>query len=268
MTAPQRAGNAMDAAKRDPYFRSHPISSDRISAIRARAAEVTARSHPQSQEDIDDLAMMKAKLIGFIGPPSRVANKYPPTDMSEPARYARAIAAYRAVDIKRGLTETKLLIDDHPDNPYYNELYGQILFESGKADESIQWHRRSVELAPNQPLLKVNLARSLIESEDAEHREANLKEAENLLIDAIAMEKDNAFAWNQMSNVYAKQGRKGDADLAVAEEAYILGNMPRAGIFASRAVKVLDPGTPNGQRARDITNLADPRVRGSRSRPG
>jgi predicted Zn-dependent protease len=258
----------MSSAKRDPYFRSHPISSDRISAIRARAAEVTARSHPQSQEDIDDLAMMKAKLIGFIGPPSRVANKYPPTDMSEPARYARAIAAYRAVDIKRGLTETKLLIDDHPDNPYYNELYGQILFESGKADESIQWHRRSVELAPNQPLLKVNLARSLIESEDAEHREANLKEAENLLIDAIAMEKDNAFAWNQMSNVYAKQGRKGDADLAVAEEAYILGNMPRAGIFASRAVKVLDPGTPNGQRARDITNLADPRVRGSRSRPG
>lgn len=251
----------MSERKRDPYFRSHPISSDRIGVIRKRASEITAKSKPQDQKSIDDLAIMKAKLIGFIGPPARVANKYPVTDTSVPARYARAIAAYRAVDIKRGLTETKELIDEHPDNPYFNELYGQILFESGKVQESIEWHRKSVELAPGQPLLKVNLARSLSETGTPE----NLAEAEGLLVDAIAQEKDNAFAWNQLSNVYGKQNRKGDADLAVAEEAFILGNMPRANVFANRAVKVLDPSTPNAQRARDITALADPKARKGRA---
>ncbi|MDP2015850.1 M48 family metalloprotease, partial [Hydrogenophaga sp.] len=32
----------MSEARRDPYFRSHPISSDRISAITRRAKEISA----------------------------------------------------------------------------------------------------------------------------------------------------------------------------------------------------------------------------------
>ena len=264
----------MSESRREPYFRSHPISRDRVSALRKRVGTVqcvaaaepdgdTSKEHcvttdkapPQDDKSLEQLAMMKAKLVGFIGPANKVLTRYPKSDQSIPAKYARAIAAYRAVDIKAALTETQALIDAQPDNPYFQELKGQILFESGKAEDSIAPHRRSVELAPNQPLLKVNLARSLV----ATKKKENVDEAEGLLIDARDLEKNNPFTWNQLATVYAAQGRTGDADLATAEEAYILGAMGRAQHFAMRALKELDSSTPNGQRASDIAALSDPR---------
>ena len=107
-----------------------------------------------SEETIEQLAMMKAKLVGFIGPATRVSSSYPDSDQSMPAKYARAIAAYRAVDIKAALTLTQQLIEADPNNPYFEELKGQILFESNKAVESIAPHRKSVELAPHHALLR------------------------------------------------------------------------------------------------------------------
>lgn len=254
----------MSESRRDPYFRAHPVSSDRVAAISRRAATISTKGNPDKPEDIEDLAMMKAKLVGFIGPAARVASRYPATDQSLPAKYARAIAAYRAVDIKSSLTQTDALIAEQPDNPYFQELKGQILFESGRAEESVEWHRKSVELAPQHALLKVNLARSLIATKD----EAATKEAEGLLMDAIHLEPDNSFAWNQLAVVYANQGRIGDADLATAEEAYHRGDMARAFVFARRAVDKLDRNTPNGQRADDIMALSDPRNRPRNGRQG
>lgn len=245
----------MSETRRDPYFRVHPTSSDRVSTIAKRAKEISAKARPQTPEEIRQLEMMKAKLVGFIGPPNRVLSRYPSTDQSLPARYARAIAAYRAVDIKAALTQIDALIAEQPDNPYFHELKGQVLFESGKSAESVGPHRKSVELAPQHALLKVNLARSLIGTKD----DAAIKEAEGLLMDAIHLEPDNAFAWTFLADVYAKQDRLGDANLATAEAAYNVGDMPRAFNFARRAREILDVNTPNGQRADDIMALSDPR---------
>ena len=245
----------MSETRQDPYFRGHPLSSERIELLRRRADEVRAKSHPQSPEALEQLARMKAKLYGFLMSPMRVAAKYPKTDTSIPARYARAIASYRAVDIKTALTETQELIDLEPNNPYFRELYGQILFENGRVEESIAPHRKSVELAPDEPLLKVNLARSLV----AAGKPEEVKEAENLLIDALSKDRENAFAWNQLAKAYGAQNKIGDADLATAEEAYAIGDIRRAQVFARRAMTKLDPNTPNGRRADDITAVTDPR---------
>lgn len=245
----------MTENRRDPYFRSHPIWSDRIGAVTRKAQEISAKARPQTTKELEQFEMMKAKLVGFIGPPNRVLARYPSTDTSVPARYSRAIAAYRAVDIKAALTQTDLLIADQPENPYFYELKGQILFESGRSAESVGPHRKSVELAPNHALLKINLARSLTATKE----DAAIKEAEGLLIDAIALEQDNPFAWTFLADVYAKQGRIGDADLATAEAAYHVGDMARAFTFARRAREKLDVNSPNGQRADDIMALSDPR---------
>lgn len=245
----------MTESRRNPYFRSHPIWSDRIGAATKRAREISVKARPQTPEEIMQLAVMKAKLVGFIGPPNRVLSRYPSTDTSLPARYARAIAAYRAVDIKAGLTQTDAIIAEQPDNPYFHELKGQILFESGRVAESVGPHRKSVELAPQHALLKINLARSLTATKE----EAAIKEAEGLLMDAIQLEPDNAYAWTFLADAYAKQDRIGDANLATAEAAYHVGDMPRAFNFARRARDKLDMNTPNGQRADDIMALADPR---------
>jgi predicted Zn-dependent protease len=120
-------------------------------------------------------------------------------------------------------------------------------------------------LAPQHALLKVNLARSLLGTKSDD----DVKEAEGLLVDAISLEPDNSFAWNQLAVAYARQGRIGDADLATAEEAYNVGNMSRANVFAQRALKNLKMDTPNGQRADDILAMSDARNRNGRGgRPG
>jgi predicted Zn-dependent protease len=245
----------MTEMKRDPYFRTHPVSTDRLNALRARAAEVSARAQPQSEKDILAMAMMKAKLVGYLGPPARVANRYPAKDQSVPAKYARAFAAYRAVDLKVATKEIDDLIAIDPTYAYFWELKGQILFESGKAADSIEPHRKSVQYAPDQPMLQVNLARSLIASGVKE----NVEEAEGVLVDTLAKDADNPFAWNQLADAYAKLNRVPDADLATAESAYYVGDMPRAMVFARRALQGLKPGTPNAIRADDIMAMADPR---------
>jgi predicted Zn-dependent protease len=255
-----RYQEVMSTRRQMPYFRSHPLSADRISALRKRVEESRATAVPQPPEAIDQLDRMKAKLEGFLSPYSRVYRDYPESDKSIPARYARAIAAYRVPDLGTAMREVNGLLELEPDNPYFHELKGQILFENGRAEESIAPHRRSVELAPGQPLLKVNLARSLTEAGGPD----NLKEAEGLLIDALALERDNAFAWDQIARVYAAQNKIGDADLATAEAAYSIGDLRRAYVFARRAQDKLDPQTPNGRRASDISAITDPRAQRGR----
>jgi predicted Zn-dependent protease len=146
--------------------------------------------------------MMKAKLVGFIGPANRVASRYPPSDQSLPAKYARAIAAYRAVDIKAALTLVDELISIEPSNPYFHELKGQILFESGRAAESVpDASQVSGACAAARP--SEGEPRPVA---DRDQEDANIEEAEGLLMDALALEHDNAFAWNQLAVVYAKPG--------------------------------------------------------------
>ena len=81
------------------------------------------------------------------------------------------------------------------------------------------------------------------------------------MIDALALEPDNPFAWTYLADVYAKQGRIGDADLATAEAAYQVGNISRAHIFSRRARDKLTLTAQNAQRADDILALSDPRNR-------
>jgi predicted Zn-dependent protease len=250
----------MSSRRQDPYFRMHPISTQRIAAIRARVAQAETTAQPQSERAIQQLAIMKAKLIGFLQSPMQVARKYPHTDLSENALYARSISEYRAVDIGAALRDIDALLERQPDNPYYWELKGQILFENGRIAESIEPHRKSVQLAPNQPLLKVNLARSLIESRDME----KVREAEGVLMDALAQERDNAFAWNQLAACYGKLNRTPEAALATAEERYYIGDIRRAHVFAQRAAQGLDRTSSNWQRADDIIRVTDPRLPGNR----
>ena len=250
----------LSGARRFPYFSTHPLTNERIGQLRVSAAEARATARPQSERTLDQMARMKAKLIGFLEPANKVYREYPASDLSIPARYARAISAYRVPDIGTALKEISGLIELEPDNPYFHELHGQILFESGSIKESIAPHRRSVELAPDQPLLKVNLARSLIQ----EGAEDKVEEAVGLIIDALARDRENAFAWHELAQAYGRQNKVGDADLATAEEAYAIGDIRRAHQFAGRAVRKLDPNTPNGRRASDIAAITDPRANGRR----
>ncbi len=249
-----RAQETFSEARRYPYFRAHPLASERIRTTRQLAEATGLMDKPPTPREQYQFDMMRAKLIGFLERPTAVRRNYPDTDTSEAALYARAIAAMRASDIQVALTNAELLIASQPDNPYFHELLGQILFESGRTAESVAPHARALELMPGQPLLLINYARSL----NARDEPGDVERAETALRDALIAEPDNAFAWAQLAITLDKQQRRAEAQLATAESAYWVGDIVRANAFARRAVEQLPRATPTYRRADDILLITDP----------
>ncbi|MFZ4601080.1 MAG: M48 family metalloprotease [Caulobacterales bacterium] len=240
-----------------PYLMTHPLTSERVQALRARVEGSPFKDAKQSADDLHRFAMMQAKLRGFLNEPGRTFRDYPAKDVSLPARYARAVAAYRVPDTGQAVKETQALITAEPNNPYFHELLGQILFESGKAKESVEPYRRSVALKPGSPMLEVGLARSLT----AANGKAGADEAISLLQRSVTTEPDNAYAWREMANAYAVKGDETMAKLATAEEAFSVRNYPRARYFAEIAKKGLTEGTAAYRRASDIALVAENETR-------
>lgn len=249
-----RYQEVLSEQRRYPYFRSHPLSSQRVRTTRTLAEESGFADKPEDPVVAHQFAMMKAKLIGFLEPPARVFRDYPATDLSAPARYARAIAAMQAADLNAALREIDSLIEEEPANPYYHELKGQILFETGKPIESVEPLLSAIELLPDNPLIQISLARSLLVRAEP----GDIEAAENALRDALIAEPNNAFAWTQLAIVFEKQDNRPMAQVATAEAAYNIGNYPRAHAFASRALQDLQLNTPAYRQASDIRNATDP----------
>ncbi len=240
--------------KKYPFFRDHPLSDDRIEALSARASVQPHFHATDTPEALALHAIMKAKLEGFLNPPQQTFVEYPETDKSFPARYARAIAYYKELETEKALRAIDVLITEQPNNPYLWELKGQVLFEAGRAKEAEPAHRRSVELKPDAPLLRINLGQTLIAMDD----KTKVDEAIADINRALTEEPDNALGWRLLSEAYDSKGEAGRARLATAEQNFYLGQMNDARTFALRARDLLKKDTPEWRRATDIVLASKP----------
>mgnify|MGYP001459947510 FL=1 len=243
-----RSQEVFSDARRYPYFRSHPLSSDRIENLRRFVSEQSNYGRVDSPERVAQHALILAKIHAFMDEPNQTLRDYPESDVSLPGRYARAIAWYRDGQTDRAVAAVDALLAEQPDNPYFWELRGQILFEEGRPSEAIGAHQRSVELRPDAPLLRINLAHAMIETHDRDMLEPAINELKR----ATALEGDNTMAWRLMSQAYAAQGKEGEARLASAEMYFAGGAEVQATQFALRARDMLEPGTAEWTRAMDI----------------
>lgn len=243
-----RAQEVFSDARRYPYFRSHPLSSQRIESLRRPVAALRNHDVPVPEQRIADLALIQAKIRGFMDAPTQTYRTYTEADQSLPARYARAIAWYKDGQTDRALTAVDALITEQPDNPYFQELKGQILFEAGRPADALPYHLRATQILPEAPLLRINLAHALIETNDRD----NLEPAVNELKRALAFEGDNPMAWRLLAQAHASLGEEGEARLASAEFYYAMGRREQATQFALRARDMLAPGSNDWRRAVDI----------------
>jgi predicted Zn-dependent protease len=265
-----RSQELFSEARRFPYFRSHPISSDRIGDLRRLVGEQPSYGRMDSPEQLARHLLIVAKIHAFMDDPRETLREYSetPSPLSEPtmglperclpsyadvdkvlpARYARAIAWYRDGQTDRALSAVDALLAEQPQNPYFWELKGQILFEEGRPEEAIGAHQRSVDILPNAPLLRINLGHALIETRDP----ARLETAIDHLKRASALESDNSMGWRLLAQAYASQGKEGEARLASAEMYFAIGAEREATQFALRARDMLDPGSAEWTRAMDI----------------
>src|SRR5690606_31464864 len=137
--------------RRYPYFRSHPLSSQRIEALRRPVEAASNYEKRDSPQRMAEHALVVAKISAFMDAPNATLRDYPSSDASLPARYARAIAWYRDGQTQKALDAVDVLLTEQPENPYSWHPKGQILFEDARPAEPTGAHERSAELRPAAP---------------------------------------------------------------------------------------------------------------------
>jgi predicted Zn-dependent protease len=194
---------------------------------------------------------VKAKLMGFVAP-KQATTKYPESDKSVPGHYARAYAYHLGAYPEKALSEAEALLKTDPEDPFFLELKGQILLESGRPLEAIEPLRTAVKNANDQPLIAAMLSHALISTEKPEH----FAEAKRLLKAAVNRDNQNPFAWYQLGIVYDREGDLPRAALATAERNNLEGKPKLALASAEMALKGIPQGTPDFLRAQDIAMVS------------
>lgn len=230
------------------FGRTHPLSGDRIRRLREVYQKDPAWDAPGDPELQARFERVKAKLFGYQKTPERTLQAYPETMTGIPARYARAYAWHKAARIEKALAEANTLLELKPNDPYFLELKGQILLESGRPQEALEPLRRATELTRNQPLIASMFGHALIATEDEKHYD----EAERVLRAAVVRDRLNPFAWYQLGIIYAAQGDMPRARLASAEQQVMSRQYAQAIRSAQAAEAGLPRGSPDWIRAQDI----------------
>ena len=227
---------------------THPQTSDRIELVRHHVAVSNTSSAVVPAKLRTRFRRLQAKLHALFQPPQRIFARYPDTDVSVAARYARAIAHSRRVDLPRAMAELDSLIVERPDDPYFHELKGKILFENAQLAGAIRAYETAVRLMPEAPLLRLGLAAAQIETVEPV---LNARAIDHLRA-ALRADKGNPAVWYRLSVASGRAGLFGLSALASAERALLRGRPAEARWQAERALKKLPDGSQDAHRAEGI----------------
>jgi len=239
--------------RQESWVRTHPLTQQRVQYIRDHVQQARCSNTPDSPDSVELLRRIKAKLHAFLDDPSKTLSTYPTSDRSPIARYARAIAYYRMPKLDLALPEIDGLIRDFPNDPYYRELKGQMLFENGRVRDAMRPYEDAVKLAPSAALLRISLSQVYIESGDP----ALNKRAIAYLNDASRAEGRESQIWRFLAVAYGRDNQIGMAALSLAEEALANGKKKDATQQALRAKQMLTKNSPSYFRADDIHHEAE-----------
>jgi predicted Zn-dependent protease len=249
--------DAMSGLYAKDFISDHPADRDRIDLLQRLVDASPYKDVRDSPEAVHEFHMIQAKLIGYLGRVDSVLAHYPASDTSEEARYARGMAYFRKPDLLNALSETNSLVKEEPKNPYFWEMLGQIYVDMAQPEKGVGPYQKSVDLAPDAPLLRISLAAAQLATDKPALAQPALQ---NLKI-ALQQENDNTFGWYEAAQAYSALGNQPMADLSTAERYYNVGAMVPAAHFAGIAAQKLRKGSTDWQRATDIMAVAGPQAK-------
>jgi predicted Zn-dependent protease len=238
--------------RQESWVRTHPLTQQRVQYLRDHVAQARCSNAADTPASVELLRRIKAKLHAFLDDPSKTLAAYPESDRSPLARCARAIAYYRIPKLDRALPESDALIRDFPNDPYYRELKGQMLFENGKVRDAIRPYEDAVGWRPRRLATDV-----LVAGLYRERRPALNKRAIAYLNDASRIEGRESQIWHFLAIAYGRDSQMGMAALSLAEEALANGKKKDATQQSNRAKQLLTKNTPSYSRAEDIHREAE-----------
>ena len=242
----------MNIAQDNGYQRTHPVNGERIAALETRYQADPAWDRATDPAVEARFLRVRGKLAGYVDDPALVLRRFPTSDRSIQARYARAYAYHRTGHPAEAGAEVAALVAGAPHDPYFLELQGQVLLETGRPAEAVTVLREAVHRSNDAPLIATLLGHALISTEDP----ANFAEAKRVLRVAVGRDNDNPFAWYQLGIVYDREGDEARAALATAERYNLLGQPGLALPNAEQALKTVPSGTPDWLRAQDIAMVS------------
>lgn len=247
---------ALSSSRQDPYVRTHPLSADRLRAVRAGAAALPAgRADEAAEQAARAYARARLKLAAFLDPPRHTLARLQ-GDASARARMARAVALHRQPDGAAARAEIAALVQDFPQDAFLHELAGQIALESGDVEAAIAYHGQAVVLAEGLPraqgALRAGLGLALLARGTPEDLEA----ARSALEAARLSDPFDPRSLRGLAMAHARLGAPALAALATAERYALLGRFEDARINANRALGLLRPGSPAARRAEDVLDTA------------
>ncbi len=241
---------------KDPFVRSHPVATDRLGQLRdavQKNQNFNTKDTPALQLRHD---MMRAKLAGYLTRPQAVFNRYPTSDNSFPARYARAIAKFFQGGqnaVEAAVADIDGMIRDQPNNPYLHELKGDFYKRAGRNKEAIVSLRQALKIAGDANLIRVELAQALLATND----QTVIEEASNLLRRSL-VEDQNSTAYRALGDAQYRQNKQPEAEASLAQAAYLEGDLKQAKNYAQRAKRGLGAGSPSAIKMDDIIAYKPP----------
>jgi len=239
---------ALSSNRQSVRVRSHPISRDRIRSLEQKVNKSQFIDERDNEKILFQYKMIQAKLDGFLNNPNDVIRKAKKDSSLIFNKYSLAVAYYRKALLKESLSALNEMINQYPNNPWFYELKGQVLYESGKIRESIIPYRKSLSISPNEPLLMVALATAL----NALENKNNAIEAISLLKKSLMHDQKNTQTWFQLAISYSRINDIGNAELASAERHFLTGNVKMASFHAKKSLKYNKNSSISKLRAQDI----------------
>ena len=236
----------------NPNRINHPLTGERLNNIKTQISQLSDYL-PSSGKDVlrhnAEYELVRAKLIGYLEPTSRVFEQYPYSDKSDSAIYARAIANMRIGNYSAAATGTRTLISRQSNNPYFYELMGDIEYQSGNYESSISAYEKSLSLLDNAPQIETALALVLTARDNAGDRARAIELVKRSLLLSPA-----PLAYWVLARAYS-DSTDGLQDWAFAEYYNMLGKTEKAHDYAKRAQQKLPKSSPEYLKCSDILSI-------------
>jgi predicted Zn-dependent protease len=238
-----------------PYMRTHPTDTERLHFLEKAIAQSPHRGTRSTQRQDDQLSFVRGKLTGFLTRESDLKALPTSKDVLD-VRYARAIGDYRQHLVDQGRAGMQALLTAYPWHPYLYDTIGQLEAMNGHEDKSFAAYQKAYQALPFNALIRLSLGNTYVNQAKKETNDAKKKDlyrsAEEHLGFAAQKEPYNALAWRSLSIAQAGLGKKGMAELSLAEIALLGNDLKQVDIHIQRAALTLKEGDEGWIKLQDL----------------
>lgn len=222
------------------YMRTHPLSTERKNVI-SQQISLEKRTKPAAAASSEFLRI-QAKLYAFTMPPEQTFARYPTSD------YAHAIAYYKMGNTRKSFQILDKLTQQNPKDVFLAELYGQFLFESGKAAQAFPYYLNAMQTRPFDFLIAYGGITAAVESDNKDF----LRQAEIYI--PTLLSEPSAQTYKLYARFYERLGKKAFMAYGMAEYMAALGETDQAQSWIAKAKNEKDGTEALSLRISDFEN--------------